>query len=523
MPDFGGRAIAAALKGDGPYLPTWQSLSSYQIPDWFRDAKFGIWAHWGPQCQPGMGDWYARGMYEEGSRDYKYQCSHYGHPSKAGFKDVINTWKAEEWDPAHLVGLYKKAGAKYFMGLANHHDNFDNYDSKYQPWNSVAYGPKKDLIGGWQKAARNEGLRFAVSVHAAHAWAWYETSQRADKKGDLAGVPYDGNMTKADGKGLWWEGLDPQDLYAQNHAPMGLKWDWDNGGHGDLPSQAYCEKFFNRTVDLIDKYDPDMIYFDDTALPLSQFSDVGLRIAAHMYKVNAKRRKGHLEAVITGKILTPEQLKCIVWDIERGVSNKIEPLAFQTDTCIGNWHYDLPLAQRHGYKSPDMVVKMLIDIVSKNGNLMLNIPLPGSGKPDEDELAFLAEFTKWMDINKEGIHGTRPWAVFGEGPGTAGAAIRAQGFNEKNVKYTSEDFRFTSKGDTLFAFAMDWPADGKVLVKSLPGTGGAVKDVSLLGFGGKLEWTQTAAGLAVTMPAAKPCDHAYTLKIAGKGLAPASA
>ena len=153
--------------------------------------------------------------------DYNYQCAHYGHPSKAGFKDVIHQWKAESWDPEHLIGLYKAAGAKYFMCLANHHDNFDNYASTYQSWNSVALGPKKDLVGGWEKAARAAGLRFAVSVHAAHAWAWYETSQGADKNGPLAGVPYDGHLTKADGKGQWWEGLDPQELYAQNHSADG--------------------------------------------------------------------------------------------------------------------------------------------------------------------------------------------------------------------------------------------------------------------------------------------------------------
>ena len=503
-----------------PFQPTWDSLAQYNTPDWFRDAKFGIWAHWGPQCQPGQGDWYGRTMYEEGSGDYKYQCEHYGHPSKAGFKEVIHEWKAEAWDPDHLIGLYKAAGAKYFMCLANHHDNFDNYASAYQPWNSLALGPQKDLVGGWEKAARAAGLRFAVSVHAAHAWDWYETSQGADKSGPLAGVPYDGHLTKADGKGLWWDGLDPQELYAQAHTPMGLEWDWNNGGQGDLPSPAYIQKFYNRTMDLIDKYNPDQVYFDDTVLPLYPISDIGLRIAAHMYNSNMKRHHGRLEAVINGKVLNDQQQKCMVMDLERGVSNRIEPYPFQTDTCIGNWHYDINLYNRHGYKTPDQVAHMLVDIVSKNGNLMLNIPLPGNGMPDPDELAFLADFTKWMNVNGKGIYGTRPWGVFGEGPSGGGPATHAQGFNEGNRKYTAQDFRFMQKGDSLYAFAMAWPDDGKLIIRSLAKGGGNVQDVKLLGYPGKLTWSQTDQGLVANLPSQKPCDYVYGLQVRGKGLTP---
>jgi alpha-L-fucosidase len=220
----------------GNFQPTWESLQQYQAPQWFRDAKFGIWAHWGPQCQPEAGDWYARHMYVEGHQQYQFHVKHYGHPSKFGFKDVIHQWKAENWDPAKLMTLYKRAGAQYFVALANHHDNFDNYDSKYQPWNSFNMGPGKDLIGGWAKAARDNGLRFGVSVHAAHAWSWYETAQQADKTGPLAGVPYDGKLTQADGSGQWWQGYDPQELYAQNHIPgKKLEWDWDAAKGSSIP------------------------------------------------------------------------------------------------------------------------------------------------------------------------------------------------------------------------------------------------------------------------------------------------
>jgi alpha-L-fucosidase len=203
----------------GPFKPDWNSLTNYQTPEWYRDAKFGIWAHWGPQCQPEHGDWYARSMYEEGSGDYKSHLAEYGHPSTNGFKDVIHAWKAEHFDPDKLLKFYKDNGAKIFMALANHHDNFDNFNSKYQPWNSVNVGPHKDLIGGWAAAARKNGLRFAVSVHASRAWSWYEVAQGADKSGPLAGVPYDGKLTKADGKGQWWDGLDPQDFTRKITSP----------------------------------------------------------------------------------------------------------------------------------------------------------------------------------------------------------------------------------------------------------------------------------------------------------------
>ena len=203
----------------GPFQPSWESLSSYQVPEWFRDAKFGIWAHWGPQCQPEMGDWYAQRMYQcRSNAAYKFHCENYGHPSKFGFKDVINEWKAEKWEPEKLIALYKRAGAKYFVAMANHHDNFDMCDSKYQPWNTVAIGPKKDIIGGWAKATRAAGLRFGVSCHGATPGTGCRIAQGADHSGGpQAGVPYDGRMTKADGKGKWWDGLDPQDLYAQYH------------------------------------------------------------------------------------------------------------------------------------------------------------------------------------------------------------------------------------------------------------------------------------------------------------------
>ncbi len=263
----------------GKFQPTWDSLQQYQVPQWYQDAKFGIWAHWGPQCEPEAGDWYARNMYYPAMGQYHQHLAKYGHPSVAGFKDIIPLWTADKWDPEKLVALYKDAGAKFFVAMAGHHDNFDNWDSKYQPWNSVAMGPKKDIIAGWAKAARDNGLPFGVTMHESHAWTFYESAQGSDKTGPKAGVPYDGKLTKADGAGQWWNGLDPQDLYAQNHPVGQLNWKWDPK-LGSLPDDAYCEKFYNRALDLINKYHPDLLYFDDTVLPLYPASDVGLKIAA---------------------------------------------------------------------------------------------------------------------------------------------------------------------------------------------------------------------------------------------------
>ncbi|MCX2473512.1 alpha-L-fucosidase [Pedobacter sp. MC2016-05] len=511
----------------GPFSPTWESLSKYQTPDWFRDAKFGMWAHWGPQCQPEAGDWYAREMYMEGNRKYKFHLEKYGHPSKFGFKDVINTWKAEKWDPEALVSLYKSVGARYFMALANHHDNLDLYDSKYQKnWNSIKQGPKKDIISGWAAAAKKNDLPFAVSVHAAHAWSWFETAQRADKTGPLAGVPYDGKLTKKDGKGKWWEGLDPQELYAQNHAPsknsddngmIHKQWNWGNGV--TPPTPAYINNFFNRTIDLIDKYNPDMIYFDDSQFPMWPISDAGLRIAAHMYNKSVKE-KGKLNAVITGKILDAEQKKALVWDIERGQSNDIEPLPWQSCTCIGDWHYNRDIYNRKAYKSSKTIIHTLVDVVSKNGNLMLSIPVRGDGSIDELERKVVEDIGIWMKANGDSIYGTRPWKIFGEGPAQKqAAALSAQGFNEgKGKPFTQEDIRFAIKGKTLFATVMAWPENGSVLITSLQKESvhypEKISSVQLVATGKELKFERTADGLKVYFPDEAPAaSYANPLRI----------
>jgi alpha-L-fucosidase len=510
-------AIAA-----GPFKPDWNSLTNYQCPEWFRDAKFGIWAHWGPQCQPEHGDWYARFMYMQGSRDYKSHLAENGHPSTNGFKDVIHEWKAEHFNPEKLLAFYKKNGARYFMALAVHHDNFDNWNSKYQPWNSVNVGPHKDLIGGWAAAARNNGLRFAVSVHASHAWSWYEVAQGADTNGPFAGLPYDGKLTAADGKGKWWDGLDPRDLYAQNHAPgKKLVWDWDPSQGSSVPDVAYMEKYFKRVKQLWDDYQPDMIYFDDDVLPLHGVTDeVGLNLAAHFYNSSIQLHHGRNEAVMTDKHLDDMEQRAQVYDIERGRAAGILPQPWETDTCIGSWHYDRAIFDKHRYKTAAMVIPMLADIVSKNGNLMLSVPLQRDGTPDSDEIKIVSDIGAWLKINGDAIYATRPWKIYGEGPSTQNQEVGHFG-GQRDVQqqpFTDEDIRFTQSknGKTLYAIVLAISTDGQVTIKSLASGSeywpGRIGHVHLLG-GGKLKFTRDANGLHVNLPERFPNPIAFALRI----------
>lgn len=513
---------------EGQFQPTWESLAQYQqAPEWFQDVKFGIWAHWGPQCQPEQGDWYARGMYDEGSNQYKWHVANYGHPSEFGFKDVINLWKADKWDPGKLMALYKKAGAQYFFTLGNHHDNFDLWDSKYQPWNSINMGPKKDIVGGWEKAARANNMRFGISIHSAHAWTWYETSQRADKEGPMKGIAYDGKMTKQDGKGKWWEGYDPQELYAQNHelsakssntGSIHNQWGWEDGA--SIPSQAYFQNFFDRNVDMMNKYNPDMVYYDDTSMPLWPVSDVGLRSVAHLYNKSMKENKGKNEAVVFAKILTDEQKNCLVWDVEKGVPDQIQEKPWQTCTCLGHWHYERSVYDNNRYKSAQTVVHMLVDIISKNGNMLLSVPMRGDGTIDDKEEATLEGIAAWMQVNKESVFGTRTWKVFGEGPvAEAVNPLNAQGFNEgKHQPYTSADIRFVTKADALYAHVLAWPKDGKITIKSLAKNSllykEPIKAVALLGSTAAVTYSQAADGLKIGLPAGvQPNDISLVLKI----------
>ena len=494
------------LSGSGPYKPTWDSLLQYETPEWYQDAKFGIWAHWSPQCVPEAGDWYARSMYMEKDDDCKYQLKHYGHPSKFGYKDLCAQWTLLNWDPEALIARYKKAGARIFVALANHHDGFDAWASKHQPWNAASLGPHRDVVGGWAKAARDQGLRLGVTVHQARNWWWFQTSHGADKAGPLAGVPYDGDLTEAEGKGQWWQGLDPQRLYGAKHPPH------------SLPDISYVKNFYDRTRDLIDQHDPDLLYFDDTLLPLGW---AGMNIGAYFYNHNIKTHGGKLEAILNIKDVPDRLAKAVVADYERGLTNKIMPNVWQSETCIGEWHYNRALFEKPGefggYLPPRDAIHWMIDAVSKNATFILNIPGRPDGTIDAKEIAILDKITDWMQVNGEAIYATRPWKIYGEGP----SMVKSGSFQGDSIsKVGAKDVRFTRNkaNSVIYAITLGWPA-GEFVVQAL-GTAsatnpGKIEHVQLLGTDTEVKWNQANDGLHVELPAQyqPPTDFAAALKV----------
>jgi alpha-L-fucosidase len=481
----------------GPFAGTRESLKAYRIPAWFADAKFGIWAHWGPQSAVGAGDWYARNMYMEGSEQYRYHVDRFGPQSKVGYKDLVHLFTADRWDPDALMDLYVSAGAKYFFSMGVHHDNFDLWDSKYQPrWNSVAAGPHKDVVGLWAKAARKRGLRFGVSDHLSNSYDWFATSHLSDKSGRYAGIPYDGtNPAFAD---LYHDYIgEPADFIKTAKAM------------GRIAPKRWKEQYFKRIKDLVDQHQPDLLYTDG-GIP---FEEYGLALLAETYNVSAAKHAGRVEAIYDSKVATDCAIGTCMLDRERGVTDGIWSVPWQTDTCIGDWHYKLGFK----YKPAKKVIDLLVDIVSKNGNLLLNFPLPGNGELDADERVVLKEITNWMDVNSEGIFGSRPWKVYGEGP--AMLEKPGSGMNEGRVPdLTAHDFRFTTKSGAMYVFVQGWP-EGECVIQSLGLANsqrpGRITRVEMLGWQKPLRFKQESSSLIVFTPESKPItgDIGVTLKI----------
>ena len=473
---------------DGPFKPNVDSLKNFQAPDWFRDGKFGIWAHWGPQAVPGDGDWFARHMYEEGSYPYEDHKKVYGHPSKAGYKDIVTLWKAEKWDPARLMKLYKAAGAHYFVAQAVHHDNFDNWDSQYQKWNSVNMGPHKDIVGLWRAEAKKQGLPFGFSEHLGHSFTFMQASHGADTKGDKAGVPYDG--------------ADPAN-WDLNQMPAKPG---DDGWYSNDP--RWAQEWYARIYDVVTKYKPDLLY-SDGGIP---YGEAGLRVVAQLYNLSCQENGGTLHAVYCSKknyAGTQYYDGIGVQDLERGGMDDIQPFVWQTDTSTGDWYYN-----RHDqYKSSSDVIHTLVDIVSKNGNLLLNVVLyPDGSLPPEME-TFLSEMADWTKINGEAIFGTRPWTIYGEGSTKA----KSGSFSEGTV-YTSKDIRFTRHGDDIYITTLGLPS-GQIVVRALgsdsPLVSGEPTQVTLLGASDPVKWSRAGDGLTITLPDTLPCKSALCFKVTG--------
>lgn len=471
----------------GPFKPTWESLRTFQCPQWFQDAKFGIWSHWGPQSVPMYGDWYARHMYVEGSDQYRYHVRKYGHPSRVGWKDMVQQWKAENFDPEGLMQQFVEAGARYFVGQAAHHDNFHNWNSTHHRWNAVKMGPCRDIVGDWQQAAKKFNLPFGLSEHIGATFNWYRANKGMDQAGPFAGAPYDGN--------------DPayEDLYLPNQSAP----DWQTEWYTSNP--WWHAKWYAFVKDIIDQYQPDLLY-SDGGVPYGAY---GLNIISHLYNTSARLHGGVNQAVYNQKDRSADVFTVGVLDIERSQLPGISPHIWQTDTSVGDWFYNL----RDVYKTAQHVIDMLIDIVSKNGSLLLNIPQKPDGTLDDECTYLLQSIGAWLRINGEGIYGTRPWKLFGEGP----SQVVIQHFREDAVPWTIEDFRFTQKDGQVYVFQMKWPEGGKTVIRSLAlGQAPEVKTVTVLGSEGPVHFEQTGRGLAIDLPEQKPCefDQCYRITFA---------
>ena len=488
----------------GPYEANWESLSAYEVPDWFREAKLGIWSHWNPQSVPEAGGWYARWMYIQGDRRYDHCLENYGHPSEFGYKDLCALWTAEAWDPDAFVAMGVDAGGKYFVALANHHDNYDSWESRYQPWNSMNLGPKKDMIAIWKESAKKYDLPFGVSVHASPARTWGQFMPHffgSDSEGPLKGVPYDAStVTFADGKGTAWEGLDPKDLYGMPHDK-----------ETDANASPFANQFMWRVDDLL-KYNPELLYLHES-VGVNGWVDLGVKmgfghlapiIAANYYNRSMAMNGGEQNMVLNMKavggkhnsLYTQEEAdlvtRCLVEDSEKKIEGQIGAYPFQTDDAIGPWFFR---ADRPYYRDATWVIHTLINNVSKNGNLLLGITQRAQGNVDPEAVEICKNVGIWMRQNGEGIYGSRPFEVF---------------HSKEAPVY------FTRNHGNVYAFLTEWPEEKDLLIPELR-TGGAtlgsVSKVELLGDDKALKYTQDEAGLHIRLPREAPNDIAATLRI----------
>ena len=448
----------------------------YQCPQWFRDAKFGIYLHWGVYSVAEHGEWYPRQIYLEGHQDYNHHVKHFGHPSEVGYKDLIPMWKAEKWDPDGLIALFKRAGAKYFAPCAVHHDNFDLWNSRHHRFNAVNMGPKKDIIGIWREAALKHGLRFGVTTHLARSWSWFATNKGSDGSGSRKNVPYDGN------DGAY------EELYFEPHSDTDLRQPLN-------PPEEWRNLWADRIIDLIDTYHPDHLYFDG-AIPFQgdDNGQTGMKVIAHLYNHSMAIHDGSQESVMCIKRIKDHGIYrdgVATLDMERGRLDEIEERPWQTDTSIGPWGY------RAGaqYRNEKELVHELVDIVSKNGNVLLNVPPRADGTLDEETIRLLEGIGAWLSVNGEAIYHTRPWTVYGH-----------------------DNLRFTRTKNAIYVTLLEWPMETQL---SIPELGmhsgiGRIRDVALLGHDGPIRWGQDAGGrgmLRVVLPTEKPCSHAWSLKV----------
>jgi alpha-L-fucosidase len=470
----------------GPFRPDWESLEKYEAPEWYKDAKFGIFIHWGVYSVPAFGsEWYPRNMYREDSEEYKHHIATYGPPDKFGYKDFIPLFKAEHFDPATWAKLFKEAGAKYVMPVAEHHDGFAMYDSGLSDWTAAKMGPHRDVIGDLAKAVRAEGLHFGVSSHRVEH-----------------------NFYLGVGRAIASDINDPQ--YAAFYGPAH---NWlENKNHSPLSndftyvSSAWADDWLARSSEIVEKYHPEVIYFDWWIGQPSIRANL-TRFAAFYY--NASLKYGDHVGVINYKDWAMAEHSGIL-DVERGQLGDIRALTWQTDTSVGNKSWGN--IKNETFKSPQFVIDQLVDVVSKNGNLLLNIGPRSDGSIPEEVQQVLRDVGSWLAVNGDAIYGTRPWRVYGEGP----TKVAEGAFHDtETATYTAEDFRFTTKANALYAIELGWPASGEAVIQNLKTTvgEGKIESVTLLGFDGRLKFRQQADGLHIQLPAQAPGKYAYAFRV----------
>ncbi len=462
---------AASPKGTEVFQPNWDNIAAnYQFPEWFTDGKFGIFIHWGVYAVPAFqNEWYARDMYVKGNPAYTHHRETWGTQDKFGYKDFIPLFKAEKFNAAEWAELFKKSGAKYVVPVAEHHDGFSMYDSDLNEWNSVKMGPKKDIIGQLKDALEKEGLVFGLSTHRAEN-AWF----------------FNGGMQF------------PSDVQDTTITLYGRRY------QNEKYTEDVAREWLTRTYELVNKYKPKLIWFDWTVnnpVLMPYFN----KFLAYYYNSALDWNKG---VVANTKQGYPTNVH--VWDVERGKSEKMMQYPWQTDTSIGkkSWCY----IDGEENKTPEQIVHDLIDIVSKNGNLLLNIGPRADGTITDEQKNVLLSIGKWLEVNGEAIYGTRCWKKSGEGNAEP---TKGSFTDNQATTYTAQDIRFTTKGNDFYAIALNWNASG-LLIKSLDKNTIAdanIRNVTLLGSSENINWTQTDEGLKLSFPAQKPCEYAYAFKI----------
>jgi alpha-L-fucosidase len=472
---------------EGPFRADWQSLENYDAPEWYKDAKFGIFIHWGVYSVPAFGnEWYPRNMYIAGSEENKHELATYGPLDKFGYKDFIPMFKAEHFDPAAWARLFKEAGAKYVVPVAEHHDGFAMYNSGLSDWTAAKMGPHRDVIGELAKAVRAEGLHFGTSSHRVEH-----------------------NFFLGVGRSVTSDINDPRyaAFYGPAHTWLVNKDGTPLADDFTYVSPAWTADWLARATEIVEKYHPDVMYFDWWIGQPSVRADL-TRFAAFYYN-SALKYSGHA-GVINYKEYAMQEHSAVL-DVERGQLGEIRPLYWQTDTSVSNksWGY----IKNDTFKSPQFIVDQLVDIVSKNGNLLLNIGPKSDGTIPEEVQAVLRDVGSWLKVNGDAIYGTRPWKIYGEGP----TKVAAGAFHDTDTaNYTAEDFRFTTKGKTLYAIELGWPSAGEALIHALGNTamgGQKIVSVELLSSDAKLAFEEQADGLHIRVPEQAAGKYAYAYRV----------